>query len=125
MAILSACDINSLSTAAKCFDCLSATEKRALQVYFLAQALKSYGGADLTSSLVRNKAVACLACEPDFRLDSFMTAVYQKGAAFAGASVDLTIAQLRAKVSCHPCGQTKLDRASLVYLNCSLALLGH
>lgn len=124
MPILSACDINSLSNASKCFDCLSATEKRGLQVYFLAQALKSAGGADLTVNTVRNKAVACLACEADFRLDSFLCAVYQKRAAAAGASVNLTIAQLRAQIRCHPCGQTKLDRAAIVYLSCSLALLG-
>jgi hypothetical protein len=123
MAVLAGCDLNSLITASKCFDCLPATTKQSLQVWFLAQALKSFGGTDLTDITVRNAAVKCIACLPDFRLDSALTAVYQKLASLAGATVDLPIDQLRAKVKCEPCGSPKLERASELYLLCQLALI--
>jgi len=123
MSVLAGCDINSLAASAKCFNCLSLTEKEALKVYFMAQALKSFGGTDLTNQGTRNTAVACLACEPDFVLDSFEVAVWQKLASLAGASVDLPINQLRANINCNPCGQTKLNRASWLRLLCELALI--
>lgn len=114
------CTLNTLSAAASCFDCLSLTEKQALRVHFLAQALKGLGGADLTNLNTRNQAVACFACEPDFRLDSFQTAIAQRMASNAGVSVNLPIATLRAQIKCVPCGEQKSFRASEMYLRCLL-----
>lgn len=123
MSVLAGCDINSLATAAKCFNCLSATEKEALKVWFMAQALKSFGGQDLTNLATQRAAVGCLTCESDFMLDSFEVAVWQKLANLAGASVDLPIATLRQKISCIPCGEQKSTRAAWLYLLCQLALI--
>lgn len=123
MAVLAGCDLNSMIAAGRCFDCLSASEKQALQVWFLGQALKSFGGADWTDLRARNQQVACIACLADFRLDSILTAVYQKLASVAGATVDLPIATLRARVRCEPCGTPKLERAAELFLLCQLALI--
>lgn len=123
MSVLAGCDISSLTAASKCFNCLSNSEKQALKVWFMGQALKAFGGADLTNSNARNKAVSCLTCEADFVLDSFEVAVWQKLASLAGATVDLPINQLRKKIPCHMCGQNKLDRASWLYLLCQLTLI--
>lgn len=124
MSVIADCSIEELTTAAKCFNCLSATEKEALKVQFMAMALSGYGGADYTAAATRNQAVACLACESDFMLDSMEVAVWQKLAAASGASVNLPIDQLRALVRCNPCGQTKLNRAAWLFLLCRLALIG-
>lgn len=124
MPVLAACDVNSMINAGKCFDCLSATVKQRLQVWFLAQALKSFGGADLTNLNTLYKTVACMDCIPNFRQDSVLTAVYQKLAAAAGANVDLPIAQLRAKVPCAGCDSPSLSETAELYLLCSLALIG-
>lgn len=124
MAVLAACDLNSMIKSASCFDCLSATEKQRLQVWFLAQALKSAGGTDLTNLTTLYKTVTCIDCLSDFRQDSVLTAVYQKLAAALGASVDLPINQLRAKVSCAGCDSPSLSMSAELYLLCSLALLG-
>jgi len=125
MAILAGCDLNSVIQQSKCFDCLSTTEKDALQVFFLAQALKAFGGSDFTNKTTLNSTVACVACLPDFRLESVRTSVYQKLASAAGAaSIDLPIGQLRAKVNCSPCGDGKLNRAAEIFLLCQLALIG-
>ena len=123
MAVLSACDLSSMIAAAKCFDCLDASTKQRLQVWFLAQALKSFGGADLTNLNTLYKTVSCINCLPDFRQDSVLTAVYQKLAAAAGANVDLPIAQLRAKIPCANCGDQSLSQSAELYLLCSLALI--
>ena len=114
------CTLNTLSSAAKCFDCLSETEKLALRTYFLAQALKGLGGADLTNFNTRRSAVACFTCEPDFRIGSMLVAVDQRTALNAGASVNLTISQLRAQIKCTPCGEQKSERAAYLYLSCLL-----
>lgn len=124
MAVLAACDLNSMIQAAKCFDCLSASEKQRLQVWFLAQALKASGGADLTNLGTLYKTVSCMDCLPDFRQDSVLTAVYQKLAAANGATVDFPINQLRAKINCSGCDSPSLSNTAELYLLCSLALLG-
>jgi hypothetical protein len=125
MALISACDLSSMIAAAKCFDCLNAIQKRALRAHFLALALQGYGGADLRSLSVRNDAVDCIACLPDFRIESVLVAIDQKRASSAGASVDLSIDQLLASARCASQGtQDKLNRAAIAYLRCSLAQLG-
>ena len=124
MAVLAACDVNSMIKAASCFDCLSASDKQRLQVWFLAQALKAAGGTDLTNLTKLYATVNCIDCLPDFRQDSVLTAVYQKLAAALGASVDFPIAQLRAKVNCSGCDSPSLSMTAELYLLCALALLG-
>lgn len=125
MSVLADCTRDGLIAASKCFNCLSAKEKEAFKVYFLAQALKSFGGTDLTNLRTLRSTTACLKCEPDFVLDSFMVAIYQKLASVAGSTVvDLPIATLRRLTACNPCGDSKSDRASEVYLLCLLAVLG-
>lgn len=123
MSVLAGCDLNSLATQAKCFNCLSLTEKEALKVWFMAQALKAFGGTDLTNTATRNQAVQCLGCEPDFVQDSMEVAIWQKLASLAGASVDLPIATLRQKINCVPCGEQKTTRTAWLYLLCQLTFI--
>lgn len=117
------CSLNGLITGSKCFDCLSASEKQALKVYLLAQALKALGGTDLTNNSTLNKTVACLTCVPQFRIDSMDVLIAQRYASNvgAGAAVNLPIAQLRSKISCAPCGRGQsMFRVSELYLECAL-----
>lgn len=124
MSVLADCTLDGLVQASKCFDCLNAQERKALQVWFLAQALNSFGGANLTNYTTLKQTVYCLECAvSDSRLDSMLTAVYQKLASAAGATVDLPIATLRANISCQPCNNQKTNRAAFVYLQCALALI--
>ena len=121
MSVLANCNLGTLSTAAKCFDCLSATEKLALKVRFMAEALKLAGGADLTNINKLKQTVACLGCESDFRLDSMEVAVWQNLAVNFGASLPSGIAALRALIKCVPCGEQKSQRAAFLYLLCQLS----
>ena len=112
------CTINTLSSAAKCFDCLSDTEKLLLRTYFLAQAVKALGGADLTNPATLRSTVQCFACESDFRINSMLVAIDQRTALNAGASVNLPIATLRQQIKCVKCGEQKTNRAAYLYLSC-------
>lgn len=114
------CDLASLTAASRCFNCLSATEKEALKVYFMAQTLKAAGGPDLTDLNVRNQASACLACEPDFVLDSIETATWQNLAINMGSILPTSISDLRKLVRCAPCGEQKTTRAAFITLLCRL-----
>lgn len=118
---LANCNIDTLSRAAKCFDCLSLTEKEALKVYFMALAVKQAGGPDLTNVATLRKTVACFTCEPDFRLDSMEVAVWQSLATQFGATPPTDMATLRKQIACVPCGEQKSTRASWLYLLCNLA----
>ncbi len=118
---MSHCTVNDLSAAAKCFDCLSSTEKEALKVQFMATALKAINGTDLTNINTRNRTVACLSCEPDFRLDSMEVAIWLQLARDLGASLPTTISGQRALIKCVPCGEQKSTRTAYTYLLCQLA----
>ena len=118
---LANCSIDTLSKAAKCFDCLSLTEKQALKVRFMGMALKAAGGADVTNINTLKSTVACFGCEPDFRLDSMEVAIWQNLAVNFGAVVPTDIASLRALIKCVPCGEQKFQRAAFVYLLCQLS----
>lgn len=122
---LANCNLNTLTTAAKCFNCLSATEKEALKVTFMAAALKSGGGDDLTNINTRNKAAACLACEPDFMLDSMEVAVWKSLAEVFGATFPTSISDIRALIRCVPCGEQKTMRAAYLLLLCQLSQVSH
>jgi hypothetical protein len=117
------CSIPTMIAGSKCFDCFSTTEKLALQASFLADAVLALGGPDLTNRNVRRSTVRCFECFPDFRLDSMELLVAQRLASNggAGAKVNLPIAQLRAKVSCGPCGDSLTTyHAQIMYLRCQL-----
>lgn len=118
---LANCNLTTLQAAAKCFDCLSLTEKEDLKVRFMAEALKASGGTDLTNINDLKKAVACLACEPDFRLDSMEVAIWLSLAQAFGATLPTGIADLKALVKCWTCGEQKTVRAGFTYLLCRLA----
>lgn len=118
------CDLTSLRTASKCFDCLSSTVKQALKTRFMAEALKAMGGTDYTNVNVRNQAAACFTCEPDFALESMELAIWQNLASGKGASLPTTINGLRALVSCTPCGEQKSTRAAQILLLCQLNAKG-
>lgn len=124
MSALADCNINTLSTAAKCYDCFSKTERRDLKVAFMAIALRAAGGADLTNNNTRNSTVSCLACEPDFRLDSMEVAIWASLAQVLGGTIPSTIAGQRALVTCTRQGPQKLTRAAYTYLLCALSKLG-
>jgi hypothetical protein len=119
-----ACDINSLRTASKCYDCLSSTEKQALKTHFLALALKAAGGTDYTNTNTLLSASACFACEPDFALESMELAIWKDLASNLGASIPTTINGQRALTKCAPCGATKARRAAAVFLLCQLNAKG-
>lgn len=117
------CSLNGLSTAAKCFDCLSYTEKAAFKAFFLAQGLKALGGPDLTNLNIRRPQIACFNCEPDFRLDSMDVVVAQRLAinGGAGAIVQGPINVLRQQIRCSPCGDTWASFATdIMILRCQL-----
>lgn len=115
------CNLSTLQAAAKCFDCLSATEKLALQVRIMAELYKQGGGTDLTNINVLHSTVSCLTCEPDFTLDSMVLATWNSAALGRVSGWPTTIQGLRALISCVPCGEQKSTRAALVYLWCQLS----
>lgn len=118
---LANCAIDTLSTAAKCFDCLSQTEKNSLKIVFMAAALKQAGGPDLTNMATRRATVQCFACEPDPRLESMQVAIWLSLAQSFGAVLPTDIASLRALANCSGCGEQKSNRAAFVYLLCQLS----
>lgn len=118
---LANCNLSTLTSAAKCFNCLSATEKFALKVRFMGLALKAAGGADLTDINVLKRTVACFGCESDFQLDSMEVAVWQNLAQNFGATVPTSIKDIRALIKCVPCGEQKFQRAAFLYLLCQLS----
>lgn len=118
---LANCNLSTLNTAAKCFNCLSLTEKNALRVYFLAQAVKAAGGPDYTNVNVRNTAAACFDCVSDFVLDSMEIAAWQNLTQVFGVSLPTTINGLRAAIKCDVCGDDKKQRAAFVLLLCQLS----
>lgn len=118
---LANCNLSTLSSAAKCFNCLSLTEKEALKVQFMAMALKAAGGLDLTNINTRNQAAACFACEPDFVLDSMEVAIWQSLAQTFGATVPTSISEIRKLIRCVPCGEQKTTRGAYTVLLCNLA----
>jgi len=120
-AIVDPCSLNSLTTQSKCFNCLSRSEKAMAINYFLALALKSFGGQDLTNLNTLRSFVACYACESTFVLDSFDVAVAQNLAITAGANANITIAQLRAAIKCRTCApDPKSTKAAETVLRCKL-----
>jgi hypothetical protein len=116
------CNLSTLQTAAKCFDCLSATEKQALKVRFMAELYKKVTGIDLTNINVLKRTVACFGCEPDFTLESMQVAIAKNAAEVAGVTtIPATIQGMRALISCVPCGEQKWARAAEVYLMCQIS----
>lgn len=122
MAITS-CTRDRMIAAAKCFDCLSATEKLNAKVWFMAEAYRIATGTDLRNVNTRNKVVECLACLPDFRMDSIEVAIWQTLAEGLG-STPLTIAQIKDRIKCSSCGEQKTNRAAMLYFLCAFARLG-
>ena len=56
---LANCSLTTLTTAAKCYNCLNSTEKMGLEVKFMTMALLAAGGTDLTNINTLRRAVAC------------------------------------------------------------------
>jgi hypothetical protein len=90
--------LNNLVQNATCWDCLSKTEKKEVEVYFLALALKALGGEDYTNINTLRQGVACY-CVPDARLDSFDVVVAQTLCAAVGGPT-LTVTAAKAAVTC-------------------------
>lgn len=118
---LANCNLSTLQTAGKCFDCLSATEKQALRVRFMAELYKKVTGVDLTNINTLKSTVVCLTCEPDFTLDSIQVALWKNAAEVAGVTFPSTFQGLRALISCVPCGEQKWARAAETYLLCQIS----
>lgn len=119
---LANCSLDTLSNAAKCYDCLSSTEKQALKARFMAELLKALDGADLTNINTLRSTAACFGCEPDFRLESMELAIWKSLAERKGASIPASISDQRALIKCVPCGEMKTTRAGLLYLLCQISL---
>lgn len=125
---LAVCTRDQAIAAAKCFDCLSTTEKLNAKILFMAETLQIATHEDIRNVNVRNRTVECFACLPDFRLDSVEVAIWQTLAESAGATRH-TIAQVKNLIKCPSCGEQKTNRAAYIYLLCALVkasnLLGH
>ncbi len=79
------CTLSTLVAASKCYDCFSELQKKAAEVYFLAQALKAGGGTDYTNTNTLRSAAVCFNCEEeDSRMQSFEVVVAQRKAVAAG-----------------------------------------
>jgi hypothetical protein len=119
-----ACDINSLRTASKCYDCLSSSEKQALKTQFLAMALKAAGGTDYTNINTLLSATACFACEPAFVRESMELAIWKDLATTLGAVIPASVSGQRALVNCAPCGSIHGRIAAQIPLLCQLNAKG-
>lgn len=117
---LANCSLTTLTSASKCFNCLSSTEKQALKTRFMAEVLKAAGGADVTNVATLKANSACFECEPDFVLESMEVAIWQSLAQRLGATLPTSIDALRALVKCGVCGEQKWQRAAQIYLLCQL-----
>jgi len=117
---LANCTLSTLQSAAKCFNCLSSTEKQALKIRFMAEALKAAGGTDYTNVRTLKTASACYECEPDFVLESMEVAIWQSLAQRLGASLPTAIADIRNLINCAACGEQKWQRAAQIFLLCQL-----
>lgn len=112
------CAIGSLTTAAKCFNCLSISEKRIAIIWFMAQALKALGGVDYTNVNDLTAAAKCFKCESDSALEAFEVAIAQQMSTDAGAD-SVTISQLKSALKCW-CLDPKAVYSAKVFLECQL-----
>lgn len=116
--LLDPCAIGTITTTAKCFNCLSPSEKRVAIVWFMAQALKALGGTDYTNVNDLTKAAKCFKCESDSALEAFEVAIAQQLSTDSGAE-SVTISQLRAALKCW-CLDPKAVYSAKVFLECQL-----
>lgn len=112
------CAIGTLTSTAKCFNCLSETDKRKAIIWFMAQALKALGGTDYTNVNDLMTAAKCFKCESDSALEAFEVAIAQQLSTDAGAD-SVTISQLKAALKCW-CIDPKAIYSAKVFLECKL-----
>jgi len=117
---LANCNLSTLQSAAKCFNCLSSTEKQALKTRFMAELLKASARVDYTDVRTLKTASACFECEPDFVLESMELAIWKSLAESLGASLPTAIADIRNLINCASCGEQKWQRAAQVFLLCQI-----
>jgi len=115
------CSLTTLVQQSKCFICFSETERLALKVYFLAQALKAQGGPDYTNINVLRQAEQCINCMPLGQEDAVDVLINQRLALnLSAANVNLTTAQLRAQIKCLVCVNRDEMIAMLTLLRCQM-----
>lgn len=117
--------MDTLTAAAKCFDCLSKYDKLVLQNWFLAQALKAGGGPDFTNINDLTKAVACFDCLAPSRLESMMVVIERELATvFGNDEVSrMTIAQFREQIKCWSCVTPRTHKSINMWLTCLLVTI--
>ena len=116
------CSIDALMAKSGCFNCLSQSEKMAAITYLMGSIAAEYNEElELANPTESRKLFACLACEPDSVLDSFLLSVWMDIAVESGAiEVAMTAAEVRDAIKCF-CGiGPKEFKAAQVYLLCKL-----
>jgi hypothetical protein len=120
--VLDTCTVTALTAKSGCYNCLSQSEKLAAMTYLMGSIAAEYNeDLELANPTESRKLFACLACEPDSVLDSFLLSVWMDIAVGSGAiEVAMTAAQVRAAIKCF-CGiGPKEFKAAQVYLFCKL-----
>lgn len=115
------CDLSTIRTNSKCYDCLSKHEKLALKVYFMAQILNLVGGQDYTDPDELLEATACFKCEPEFALDSFEVDIWKRSFEAVSRESAGTIGEQRALIKCLACVDDKALKAAYIALLCGIA----
>lgn len=113
--------ISNLTSASKCFNCLSQSQKKIATIFFMAQTLKYLDGTDLTNVNTLSDAVKCFKCESDSALDSFEAATMAIAAESAGMP-EMTLAQFQAAIKCWLCLDPKTVKAAYVLLAGELSI---
>lgn len=112
--------LNNLRNQTPCLDCLSRSEKNAVEIWLMAQLANLLGQGDFTNINTLMSASACLKCEPDFALDSMEVGIWLT-AYEAVSHLTPSIATLRANIKCLACADQKALRAAYVFLLAKIA----
>lgn len=117
------CTPTALMAHSACFNCLSQSEKQLAVLYLMGSIAADFSeDLRLSDPTQSRKLFACLTCEPESVLDSFLISVWMDFAVGLGViPARMTIAALRKAIRCFECGiGPKEIKAAQVYLLCKL-----
>lgn len=116
----SASDLATLQSLSKCYECWSATEKKAATLWLMAQTIKVIEehdpGHDFTNVSRFQEVISCFRCVPDEVLDAFMVATFFTLAKNFGAIGDLSASDIRQQASCWFCLDPKSLKAGFAFM---------
>lgn len=107
--------LDTLNGDSTCLQCLSDSQIKIAQIWFMAQLLKLAGGADYTALADLTAAAKCFKCVPDKTLDAFDAATWAAAAASAGLP-EATLAAFMEAIKCWMCLDPKTVRAAFTLL---------